>query len=61
MDRIIAASMGDYAVRAIMEGESLKLSGIVGGENRLTPFDVAVAGHNPIPDRMLELLETLSH
>ena len=61
MDRIIAASMGDYAVRAIMEGESLKLSGIVGGENRLTPFDVAVAGHNPIPDRMLDLLETLSH
>ena len=61
MDRIIAASMGDFAVRGIFDGKTQMLSGIVGGENRLTPFADAIAGHNPIPPRMLELLETLSH
>ena len=61
MDRILAASMGDYAVRQIIGGQTQMLSGIVGGQNCLTPFAEAVAGHNPIPDRMLELLETLSH
>jgi len=61
MDRIIAASMGDYAVRSILDGKSLMLSGIVGGENQLTPFADAIAEHNPIPERMLELLATLSH
>ena len=61
MDRILAASMGDYAVRQIIAGETEMLSGIIGGQNRLTPFAEAVAGHNPIPERMLELLETLSH
>lgn len=61
MDRIIAASMGDFAVRSLRDGQSLMLSGIIGGENRLTPCAEAIAGHNPIPARMLELLATLSH
>ncbi|MCA9268968.1 MAG: ATP-dependent 6-phosphofructokinase, partial [Planctomycetales bacterium] len=61
MDRVLAASMGDFAVRAIDMGETQALSGIVGGENRLTSFAQAVAGHNPIPPRLLELLATLSN
>ena len=61
MDRIIGASMGDFAVLSIIEGKSEMLSGIVGGENRLTLFADAVAGHNPIPERMLDLLATMSH
>lgn len=61
LDRILAASMGDYAVRALAEGQTMKLSGIVAGENRLTPFAEAVAEHKPIPSRLLELLSSLSH
>jgi 6-phosphofructokinase 1 len=61
IDRIIAASMGDFAVRALIDGQTMQLSGIVGGENRLTPFAEAVAEHKPIPPRMLELLASLSH
>lgn len=60
-DRIIAASMGDFAVRALAKGETMKLSGIAGGQNCLTPFAEAVAEHKPIPPRMLELLASLSH
>lgn len=60
MDRIIAASMGDYAVRSLADGQTMALSGIVGGENRLTPMAQAVKGHNEIPARMLELMATLS-
>jgi 6-phosphofructokinase 1 len=61
MDRILAASMGDFAVRALIAGETMKLSGIIGGENRLTPLGDCIAGHNPIRPRLLELLGTLSH
>ena len=61
MDRILGASMGEFAVRGIIDGQTKMLSGIVGGENRLTPFEEALAGHNEIPQRMLDLLETLSH
>lgn len=61
MDRIIAASMGDFAVRALIDGKTQCLSGIVAGENRLTPFAEAVAEHKPIPPRMFELLASLSH
>jgi 6-phosphofructokinase 1 len=60
-DRIIAASMGDFAVRALAKGETMKLSGIVGGQNCLTPFAETVAEHKPIPPRMIELLASLSH
>jgi 6-phosphofructokinase 1 len=61
IDRILAGSMGDFAVRSLIAGETLQLSGIVGGENCLTPFTEAVAEHKPIPPRMLELLSSLSH
>ncbi len=61
IDRILAASMGDFAVRSLIDGHTQQLSGIVGGENRLTPFAEAVAEHKPIPPRMLELLSSLSH
>jgi 6-phosphofructokinase 1 len=61
LDRILAASMGDFAVRSLSAGETMKLSGIIGGENRLTPLPDCIAGHNPIAPRLLELLATLSH
>jgi 6-phosphofructokinase 1 len=60
-DRILAASTGDFAVRALADGKTMQLSGVVGGENRLTPLAEAVAPHKPIPSRMLELLASLSH
>lgn len=59
-DRIIAANMGDFAVRGLMEDKTLAMSGIIGGENRLTPLADAVAEHKAIPGRMLELLASLS-
>ena len=61
LDRIFAASMGDFAVRALIDGKTQCLSGIIAGENRLTPFAETVAEHKPIPPRLIELLASLSH
>lgn len=59
-DRWHAAMMGAEAVVAINEG----LSGIMIGTNSdlpcRVPLEVAISGHRPIPQHLIELLEQIA-
>ena len=59
-DRILATRLGHHAVQSILSGNSGCMSGVVGGQCVLTPFAESVAGHKPIPEELLNLLDTLS-
>ena len=59
-DRILASRLGDLAVRAILDGQSGVMAGLVGGRSRLTPFAETYASHKPVPDELIELLETMA-
>lgn len=59
-DRILAARLGDFAVRAILEGKTGVMAGEVRGELVLTPFEKAYSAHRSVPDDFVRLLETLA-
>ncbi|MDA7950350.1 MAG: ATP-dependent 6-phosphofructokinase [Pirellulaceae bacterium] len=59
-DRILASRLGDYAVTSILSGETGAMAGEVAGQLTLTSFEKAVTTAKPIPQSMLDLLETLS-
>ncbi len=59
-DRILASRLGDFAVRAVLEGHSGAMAGSVKGELKLTPFPETYARHKPVPAEYLELLETMA-
>jgi 6-phosphofructokinase 1 len=59
-DRILASSVGDYAVQAILAGETGAMSGVVGGKLTLTPFEQTYDEHKPIADELLALVERLA-
>ncbi|MEX0586875.1 MAG: 6-phosphofructokinase, partial [Pirellulales bacterium] len=59
-DRILATRLGDFAVRALIAGESLVMAGEIGRKLTLTPFEQSVAGHPPLPQELLDLIETMS-
>jgi len=58
-DRILATRLGEFAVRAIIEGHTDVMTGEVNGELVLTPFVETFGKHKPIPQDLLDLLETM--
>ncbi|MHC4401961.1 MAG: ATP-dependent 6-phosphofructokinase [Planctomycetota bacterium] len=59
-DRILAARLGDFAVRSILAGHGGAMAGLARGELVLTPFAETYAQHKPVPEELLKLLETLA-
>jgi 6-phosphofructokinase 1 len=59
-DRILASSVGDFAVQAILEGKTGVMSGVIGGKSTLTPFETTYSMHKPIPEELLQLVERLA-
>ncbi|MDA1049299.1 MAG: ATP-dependent 6-phosphofructokinase [Planctomycetota bacterium] len=59
-DRILASSVGDSAVQAIVNGQTGVMAGIVGGQSRLTRFEDTYAEHKPIPPELSSLIERLA-
>lgn len=59
-DRILATQTGEFAVRAIHNGSTGAMAGVIHGESRLTPFPDTFAAHRKIPADLLSLLETMS-
>lgn len=59
-DRILASSVGDFAVQAILEGQSGVMAGVIGGQPTLTRFEDTYAKHKPIPTEILSLIERLA-
>ncbi len=57
-DRILATRLGDFAVRAVLEGRTGAMAGEIGGKPLLTPFPETFARHNPVPPDLVALLET---
>jgi len=57
-DRILATRLGDFAVRAVLEGRTGAMAGEIGGKLLLTPFPETFARHNPVPPDLVALLET---
>jgi 6-phosphofructokinase 1 len=60
-DRILASRLGDFAVQAVVEGETGAMAGEVRGKLILTPFQDTYASHKPVPAELLELLKTLAN
>jgi len=59
-DRILASRLGDFAVKSLDHGKTGALAGVLKGKCQLTPFEKTYAGHKPIPQELLSLIETLS-
>jgi 6-phosphofructokinase 1 len=60
-DRILASRLGDFAVQAVLEGETGAMAGEIHGQLVLTPFTDTYAQHKPPPDELIELLKTLAN
>ena len=60
-DRILASRLGDFAVQAVIEGETGAMVGEVHGDLILTRFTDTYAKHKPVPEDLLKLLETLAN
>lgn len=60
-DRILGTRLGDFAVRAILEGSTGVMAGEVGGKLVLTPFEQTIAEHAAVPDELVRLLDTMAH
>ena len=59
-DRILASRLGEFAVQAIIEGETGAMAGEVNHELILTPFQDTYARHKPVPAELIRLLGTLA-
>ena len=59
-DRILASRLGDFAVQAVIEGESGAMAGEVNHQLVLTAFPDTYAKHKPVPEELIELLKTLA-
>ena len=59
-DRILGSRLGDFAVQALIEGETGAMAGEVHGELILTPFEDTYTSHKPVPEALIELLQTLA-
>jgi len=59
-DRILASRLGNFAVRAIEEGETGAMAGEIKGQLLLTPFAETFAQHYAVPEELLTLLKVLS-
>ena len=59
-DRVLAGMLGGGAVAAICKGKTGMMAGSINGQVVYTPFEETVTGHKPIPQHLLDLVETLA-
>lgn len=59
-DRILASRLGEFAVQAIIEGETGAMAGEVNHKLILTPFQDTYSKHKPVPEELIRLLNTLA-
>ncbi|MDR2345209.1 MAG: ATP-dependent 6-phosphofructokinase [Planctomycetaceae bacterium] len=59
-DRILASELGNFAVSALVQGETGKMAGKIRGELTLTPFEECVKGHKKINEEQLRLLQVVA-
>lgn len=59
-DRVLAAKLGAYAVRAMIEGASGVMAGKVGGKFTLTPLEQTWKNKKPLDEFLLEIMPALS-
>lgn len=59
-DRIRATQMGSAAVRSILDQQTGLMIGVRGESTVATPFAEVIKAHRPIPDHLLQLLETMA-
>lgn len=59
-DRILASELGNFAVSALLLGETGKMVGRIRGELTLTPFEDCIAGHRQVDTEKLRLLQIVA-
>jgi len=59
-DRILASELGNFAVAAIIQGETNKLVGKINNKLVLTPLEECVAQHRRVDDDELRLLQIVA-
>ena len=59
-DRILASELGNFAVSAIIQGESGKMAGRIKGELVLTPLEECVFKHRTVDEDQLRLLQIVA-
>ncbi len=59
-DRVLASRLGYAAVKALTEGKSQAMAGIINGKVVLTPFQNVIKCNTPIDADLLEMIRVLS-
>jgi len=59
-DRILASELGNFAVSAIIQGESGKMVGTIKHELTLTPIEECVSRHRTVDTEQLRLLQIVA-
>ena len=59
-DRVLASRLGYAAVKALTEGRTQVMAGVVNGEIAYTPFERVIKGNTPISPDLLEMIRVLS-
>lgn len=59
-DRVLASSLGYYAVNGLLEGHRGEMAGIINKEVVYTPFDQAIKHHKDINKELLEMSRILA-
>ncbi|WP_436714434.1 ATP-dependent 6-phosphofructokinase [Roseiconus lacunae] len=59
-DRVLATRLGDFAVRAIVDGATGMMAGETCGHCCLVPLEDTFSTHRPLPEHQIELLDRMS-
>ncbi len=59
-DRVLASRLGYAAVKALVEGTTQVMAGVINGEITYTPFVNVIKGESPISQDLLDLIRVLS-
>jgi 6-phosphofructokinase 1 len=59
-DRVLASRLGYAAIKALVEGRTQEMVGIINGEIAYTPFSGVIKGEAPISNDLLEMIRVLS-
>ena len=59
-DRVLASTLGNAAVNALLEGKQNVMVGLVKNEIAYTPFEKAIKHHNEINPQLLQLADILA-
>ncbi|GHT46330.1 ATP-dependent 6-phosphofructokinase 1 [Planctomycetales bacterium] len=59
-DRVLASELGNFAVGALLQGETGKMAGKIKGELTLTPLETCVKVHRKVDKDQLRLLDIVA-